>query len=362
MGSYASYIKANYPSMRPRFELVSNENWNYAAPYPGTRYGWAKAFARWGAAAGASDTNDYHGLGISLNAPAILAVYAKTECEIICGVQTATTPSSNTARMESTLYVAEAPAMNHPASYYVTQVCFANYWHAVIADPTIISLAWQYSQTPTATLMNQMLPPDGTQIMINQAYGWLNWAAGYGAKTSCYEGGYDAGTWQSNDLTADLSATITGITAAASAVIAFSGTYQPAVGSTVTISGVVGMTQINGLTGTVTASTATTATVNINSSAFTAYTSGGTMTLTGSMTYINALYAAVWTSTRLSDQELNASQRLIAMGIKEPSMFGITGDSTWGKMKPNIYHSGGSANSYNRLKNNAPLQMTVKLV
>jgi uncharacterized phage protein (TIGR02218 family) len=71
---------------------------------------------------------------------------------------------------------------------------------------------------------------------------------------------------------------ITAITKAASAVVTV-GTHTFVAGDVVEFAAVVGMTQINGLTGTVTAIGATTITVNINSSAFTTYSSGGTAAL-----------------------------------------------------------------------------------
>lgn len=77
--------------------------------------------------------------------------------------------------------------------------------------------------------------------------------------------------------------TITAITAAANAVVTIStgGSTNPfAVGNSISFVGASGMTQINGLIGTVTAiggvTTAWTVTTSINSSAFTAWTSGGT--------------------------------------------------------------------------------------
>jgi hypothetical protein len=77
--------------------------------------------------------------------------------------------------------------------------------------------------------------------------------------------------------------TITAITQAASAVVTIStgGSSNPfAVGNTIAFASVVGMTQINGLAGLVTAiggvTTAWTITVNINSTNFTAYSSAGT--------------------------------------------------------------------------------------
>jgi len=74
---------------------------------------------------------------------------------------------------------------------------------------------------------------------------------------------------------ANKSRSITGITQAASAVLTV-GSHTFAVGESVYISGVVGMTQINGLRGAITATSGTTITVAINSTAFTAYSSAGT--------------------------------------------------------------------------------------
>lgn len=69
---------------------------------------------------------------------------------------------------------------------------------------------------------------------------------------------------------------ITGITQAASAVITV-GAHTFVTGESVHFTGVSGMTQINGMRGTITGTGATTITVDINSIAFTAYASGGTV-------------------------------------------------------------------------------------
>lgn len=75
-------------------------------------------------------------------------------------------------------------------------------------------------------------------------------------------------------MAANKTGAITGITQASQAVVTANNTL--AVGETAHISGVAGMTQINGLRGTVVARTATQFTLNINSNGFSAYTSGGT--------------------------------------------------------------------------------------
>lgn len=69
---------------------------------------------------------------------------------------------------------------------------------------------------------------------------------------------------------------ITAITQAASAVVTV-GAHTFVVGESVHFTGVVGMTEINGLRGLITATSATEITVSINSTSFTAYTSGGTV-------------------------------------------------------------------------------------
>lgn len=86
------------------------------------------------------------------------------------------------------------------------------------------------------------------------------------------------------------SKSITGITKAASAVVTV-GTHTFVEGDVVEFASVAGMTQINGLTGTVTAIGATTITVNINSSGFSTYTSGGTASLlAGTITLHDAFH------------------------------------------------------------------------
>lgn len=96
--------------------------------------------------------------------------------------------------------------------------------------------------------------------------------------------GTTSGALTFNDSNALVTAqTITAITQAASAVVTVStggGTNPFAVGNTIAFAGVGGMTQINSVFGQVTAiggvTTAWTITTNINSSAFSAFTSGGT--------------------------------------------------------------------------------------
>lgn len=77
-------------------------------------------------------------------------------------------------------------------------------------------------------------------------------------------------------LAANKAANITAITKASQAALTI-GAHSFIVGDSVVLTGVLGMTQINGLRALVTAVTGTTITVAINSTAFSTYTSGGTV-------------------------------------------------------------------------------------
>lgn len=73
---------------------------------------------------------------------------------------------------------------------------------------------------------------------------------------------------------ADLTFAVTAITKAVQAVLTI-GTHTLVTGQSVQVSGVSGMTQINGLRALITGTSATTITVDINSTAFSTYSSGG---------------------------------------------------------------------------------------
>ena len=78
-------------------------------------------------------------------------------------------------------------------------------------------------------------------------------------------------------FSSNATATITGASQSNPCVITASNTFS--VGEPVTITGVGGMTQLNGNTYIVTAASGSSFTIDIDSSAFTAYTSGGTATI-----------------------------------------------------------------------------------
>lgn len=114
----------------------------------------------------------------------------------------------------------------------------------------------------------------------------VNW---HGTNTNFFQGvSYQAATFATNNVPGSNFLAITAITQAAAAVITVGATAGLGInaGDYVYINNVVGMTQINNLTGVISAVGANTITVNINSAGFGAYTSGGvvwfpTLNLTG---------------------------------------------------------------------------------
>jgi hypothetical protein len=117
--------------------------------------------------------------------------------------------------------------------------------------------------------------------------------------------------------------TITGITQAASAVVS-SAAHGLTTGTFVRFDGVAGMAQMNGLVGKITAAPANTFTVDIDSTLFSAYTSGGTATVVPAFEWGN-LYALPADCIRVLDidgadegEEWAVEQRNLVTDLESP--------------------------------------------
>lgn len=149
---------------------------------------------------------------------------------------------------------------------------------------------------PTATDQPLAVVTDGTVYQMQVAYGTGGTPLGIGTPyrtifkpvsgtTRVAIGTLEQATpamWSVSTTTglvtfaANKTRSVTGITQAASAVVTV-GAHTFVVGESVHFASVAGMTQINGLRGTISATGGTTITVSINSTAFSTYTSGGTV-------------------------------------------------------------------------------------
>ncbi len=138
--TFAAYVRDNAPSwMIPRFEVV-NEQWNFAAAFWGTRYGWNKAWHHWKLR---FSTNSWQGKIASTLGQALVAVYGKLNrrkywhvnaCQAAAGIGNNgnAAVTQNNERMNSTAYVGQAAAAQAgytktPAYRYSTHTSFANY-------------------------------------------------------------------------------------------------------------------------------------------------------------------------------------------------------------------------------------------
>lgn len=161
-------------------------------------------------------------------------------------------------------------------------IALANSTFGTYSDPPTVTnaqaigLTGSIASTPVATVFPAVYitsnAADGSNIEVcdsgqvltgNQNLGLLMSPGTYPTGNTALSNGYQT------------SFAITGATQATQAVLTVTTTF--AAGQTVTINGVVGMTQLNGNTYTVVANGGTTLTINVNSTAFTAYVSGGTV-------------------------------------------------------------------------------------
>lgn len=114
---------------------------------------------------------------------------------------------------------------------------------------------------------------------------------------------------------------ITGITQAAQAVITSTTTYQA--GQQIQISGVSGMTELNGNTYTVVSVTGTTVTINVDSTGFTAYTSGGTISsINNTVNYLTGTITNLFFPVAIPDGvNINAQCYFFQSGLPRMIMF-----------------------------------------
>jgi hypothetical protein len=177
----------------PRFE-PANEVWNSAAGFEVTPYAAAKANAAWGSS---NDWHNWYGRALSRMGEAISAVYGddRSRYQVICGVQTSSTPANSNARLASTRYVSDG---GDPASDWATHVAITNYWSSIYYNTaTETTLATDYAAAGTdaerEAIADEYLQVSATFFTsyYNTFSGWKTWGVSFGVDGLCaYEGGY----------------------------------------------------------------------------------------------------------------------------------------------------------------------------
>lgn len=399
MPSLAAYVRDNGPSwMIPRFE-TTNETWNFGFGFFGTRYAWNKALVYW-PAQGNFNTTDWIGKSASLLGQAISGVYSnnRTRYHVIAGLRTTdacgdaactinNTAASN-ARINSTTWITNGPSQAGysnaagvgEAYRWVTHVAMANYLNPD-EQYTLQELRDAYAYVVTnagnsaaqTTLANTYVDtmPSSLAMALSIAQKWQGWAQGnwggsFNLQLVAYEGGYSPDysqtVWTSPITGASVtSGTTVNLTLATTENNHFNTgngnalSGNPAViGMQLAISGVGGMTQLNGNTYPVAGVSGNTITITIpNTAGFGAYTSGGTSSYVNSELYTNTLRYAGKFAPRLQNQMTQHYADMASVPMLFPSNFNFAGPSiaaaargggfigqsgqVWGLYDPSVY-------------------------
>jgi hypothetical protein len=310
MQEFATYAAANLNSgLQFRCEQGPNETWNTAADFKGTQLAEEYSKARY---SGVENINDWYGRSGALIGNLVKTAFGsdRSRYAILCGMQTAQAPDgvsgANTSRrIESTRHVA---AGGSPASNFITHVCPASYWttmnmfadtvgttpekylrflevirqartwNAGDAAARLAAIEWCFETTAmNAWVDDQMVERLVRWSAVAENYTIFGTAQKFGL--TFYEGNYYPG-----DITANAIHGIDGVTRGNPTVITINnvgGASGHAFVASMTCSfrNLGGITQLNGIAPvTVLSVTDTTVTLDLDSTAFSAFTTGGTGT------------------------------------------------------------------------------------
>ena len=202
----ATYLRDNAPSwMIPRYEVVPNETWNFAAGFFATRYAWAKSDVLWPDDAPFEfNANEWVGMVGSTGGQAVSAVYGddRGRYQAIVGCQAH--GGQPNARLASTLYVSEDDG--DPAYEWVTHICITNYVAGTYTDEQFGVAAEAFAMADedgkvaiaTAYVESTLVNESGEQYQFGIARfldtlvpAFKTWAEGYGVMgMTFYEGGW----------------------------------------------------------------------------------------------------------------------------------------------------------------------------
>jgi hypothetical protein len=371
MPSWVAYIRDTYPWMKPIIE-PPNEVWNKGSnAFRASVYAEAVSWARWGITASA--IHEAYGKWTSTLGQAVAALFGndRSRYSMLCAVQTATfeTPTNSVdARLKSTQYVASNGG--DPAYKWVDRVCASTYFNPGERFTTQELVdAYAYSVTYSGTAAQQSAVAEaycatsgiGTsfsrEYTINCIANIKAWAQGMPGSSTikgyvAYEGGYSP-----DYLNGNWSSTVTAASKANPCVLTIGTTSSgersgmsgnPAVvGMTVTPSSVGGMTQLNGNSYTVTkvgvadGLAGNQIAINVDSTGFGTYTSGGSATYANSQTYVNNLRKAGKSTYSLASESYKFVRDYYALAsagftMEYFSFFVLAGtNSVWPMLDPN---------------------------
>jgi len=349
----ATYCNANQPSwMVPRFETV-NECWNSGPGFFGTQYAWNKQEVR----SGSRDDNQWIGTTGSLIGQAVSAAYSadRSRYQMVMGYHFDSRP---TERLTSSYYVSQGGSA---ASNWTTHICYASYFSSwywlTTAFPTLCH-RWNLAAPGAAkdAIVDEYISGIGIWDGVFEQGGYclpqfytqvdafVTLAATYNVGVTFYEGGYSPDDYNEAYLgiTSIAKGTTTVLTVTQGNVYTKPTINAAIAGMTVTISGVTGLTALNGNSYTVSSATPTTITLNVNSSAMPGTASGGVMTYDISPLLTSFQRVSKW-RPGIADFEIENFTYLLNSGAEFPSEYQIAGQSAFTIWDPNTYSPSGAS-------------------
>lgn len=265
-----------------------------------TQYGNLKATARWGGAF----TNDWYGMICSRNAEIMSGVYSadRSRYEFLCGIQSSSfnAVSASNARLTAARWVAEGGG-NQPAYNWVTAGVCTTYINSQKqieftgrtgdVDPFYelpAAISWQTADAATRTSLvapfvnhNSVTNLDALPSTYSLYTSYVTWKAffqGFGInKLFAYEGSWspDFATTTLDDI-----AIPTAITKGATTSVTITSTSKhPVAGLWAFVQNVSGMTELNNQYIKILSVAGDTLVLNVDSTGYSTYTSGGTLKL-----------------------------------------------------------------------------------
>jgi hypothetical protein len=300
-----------------RMEGGPNECWNFL--FWSTEHAQECALVRYGV----TNQDDWYGRSCSLLGAAIQSAFSsdRTRYAVICGFQTTSSPDNvagtNTSRrIESTRHVSVSGG--NPAKNYLTHICMANYWNTMAGFANSVGTSnerylrmvsyvakardWTNGNAAAklALIEAQFEESAVEDWMVSEMdvrlARWKAVADNYTVfgtaepfKLTFYEGGYYPG-----DIDSDPTHGIDGVTLGNPTIITINqinATQAHAfqTGMRARFRGIGGTTQLNGNTYDVLDADATTVTIDVDSTAFGTFTSGGSGTFGYTTTLTNGI-------------------------------------------------------------------------
>lgn len=350
----ATYFRDNLNSGLRGIYEPCNEVWNTASGFNSTYYSTNMANYWFGVSNG---WDQWYGKVLSQLGQTIFSVYSgdRTKFDVVAGQWTLNGPVGNNSptaptgayeRLYSSSYVAIG---GKPAYPYVTAIAPAHYWGVVKGNGSSatpyysttqeLSAAYAYSLSSSQTIPNDFmlnapamsLAEASPDVVFNR---WFSYACQFNLKMYAYEGGYSPDYATNNYLGG-----ITNITKAAQAVVTISAneTVGP-VGMTANLVGVSGMTQVNGNTYTIVAVNGQQMTINVDSTAFSTYTTGGAAIYPNSQTIVTAFSKATKFAPAMGTFTQKIYTSFVKRGGQFPSQYMFTGpDTPFSVLDPDIY-------------------------